>query len=541
MTTSASRAPSIPVVLVRLKLRLLRNRSRQRGGRFGLLLGTIAAVIGAVLGFTAAVSAGRNADPRLSRAFVVLGANAIALGWALLPLLFFGTDETLDPSRLQLLPLERRPLMTGLLVSSLLGYAPFAVLATLAGVVVGYGSGAAAPIVLVAVVLLALLCAAAARALATALAALLTSRRGRDVSIIVFTLFAVGIQLLRFVRLGHIDPAFWDRASNISQWLPPGMVGQAVFDAQAQHWARAIVELVPALVILPLLLAAWGRALERSLTIVASDSGSGKPARDPSRATPLLPRGIPFLRATAWGAVAAKELRYIVRDPRRKVLTLQRFVLGVGGPIWFALRAGTLAPGTVVVASLAGYLALAGAMNQFGFDGGALWLDIVAGNRIRDELVGKNFAVLVQILPVVFLGSVALAVVSGGWLYIPAALVIAAAGLGAGLAVANVVSVHYPARLPESKSPFGGGGGGQGCVTGLMYLLGVLVQGVLLAPVGIATGICLAVAPVGLLVVAPASAAYGFALWRAGTSMAERWAWWRQPELLLAVDQRRGV
>lgn len=180
-------------------------------------------------------------------------------------------------------------------------------------------------------------------------------------------------------------------------------------------------------------------------------------------------------------------------------------------------------------------------MNQFGFDGGALWLDIVAGNDIHAELLGKNIALAIQVLPVVLLGSVVLAAASGGWVYIPVALVIACAGLGAGLAVANVMSVRVPQRIPETKNPFGGGAGGQGCVTALLLLLGVLAQGVLLTPVVVATSVCVAEAPAALVVVAPACAVYGYVLWRAGIAMAERWAWWRQPELLLAVDPRRGA
>jgi hypothetical protein len=233
-------------------------------------------------------------------------------------------------------------------------------------------------------------------------------------------------------------------------------------------------------------------------------------------------------------------LRYVARDPRRKVAFAQLLVLGVGGPIWFAIRAGSLSPGSVLIASLAGYVALLGAANQFGFDGGALWIDIVAGNRIRDELVGKNAALLVQLLPIVLVSSVVLAAVSGGWLYVPVALVIATAGLGAGLAVANVMSVRFPQRVPETKSPFGGNAGGQGCVTTLVFFAGMIVQGVLLSPVAIASALCVAFWPTGLIIVAPACALYGYLLWRQGTAMAERWAWWRQPELLLAVDPRRG-
>ena len=541
MSAREAGAPRVPLVLVRLKLRLLRNRARQRNGTIGVVLGSAVACLGGLTGFIGTVVAGHATDPRVSRAVVVLGATVVLVGWALLPLLSFGTDETLDPARLQLLPLENRQLIRGLLLASFIGYAPFAVLLTLAGVVVGYGSGAAAVVTLAAVVLLALLSVATARALATALASTVTSRRGRDLVFVAGAVIAVSVQLVRFVHFDHIHIATWNRVSNIARWTPPGALGQAIVDARTGHVARSLLELVPALIALPLLLAAWGWALERSLTIVTGGSTTTRAANEPGHTSTLLPRWLPFLRPTAAGAVAAKELRYVARDPRRKVAFAQLLAFGIGAPVWFAVTQGSLSPKSVVIASLAGYLALIGATNQFGFDGGALWLDIVAGNRVRDELVGKNTALMVQVLPVVLIGSTVLAAVSGGWAYIPVALVVAAAGLGAGLGVANVISVRYPQRLPETKSPFGGGGGGQGCVTGLMLLIGVLIQAVLLTPVAIAVGVSAARWPAALVGVAPACALYGYALWRRGVAMAVRWAWWRQPELLLAVDPRRGA
>ncbi len=549
MNTRATTAPSIPVVLVRLKLRLLRNRYR-RSGALGMVLGAVVALLAGGFGFTMAFAGGHNTDPLLSRAFVLVGATVLLVAWALLPLLTFGVDETLDPARLQLLPLPRRPLMTGLLLSSLVGFAPFGVLVTVAGVIAGYASGAATIVVVVAAVLLVLLAAATARTLATALAATITSRRGRDLLVVVGAFLAIGVQLLRFVNYGNLDPHFWDSVSNVVAWFPPGMLGQAIVDAHTGHVGRSLLELVPALVALPLLLSVWGRALERSLTVVTG--GSTRPRRAaaaadesaaavPPARSALLPRHVPFLRPTPWGAVAGKELRYVARDPRRRVAVAQLVAFGVGVPLWIAIKSGHLPPGSVLFASFAGYLALLGALNQFGFDGGAFWLDVVAGNRIRDELVGKNFAVLVQVLPVVFFGSVVLAAFSGGWVYVPVALVVAAAGVGAGLAVANVVSVRFPQRLPESKSPFATRAGGQGCVTSLVFFVAMAVQGMLLAPVAIATAVCAAVAPVALIVVAPLCAAYGYALWRAGVGIAERSAWWRQPEMLLAIDPRRGM
>ena len=103
----------------------------------------------------------------------------------------FGTDETLDPARLQLLPLRRRPLMTGLLASSFVGFAPAAVILAVAGAVVGYGLGPSIVITVAAGVVLLVLCAATARMVTTLLASRLTSRRGRDAMVIIASFLAL--------------------------------------------------------------------------------------------------------------------------------------------------------------------------------------------------------------------------------------------------------------------------------------------------------------------------------------------------------------
>ena len=50
-----------------------------------------------------------------------------------MPLFFFGGDDTLDPTRLAMLPLRPRPLITALLTSSLVGVGPLFTLLVGAG------------------------------------------------------------------------------------------------------------------------------------------------------------------------------------------------------------------------------------------------------------------------------------------------------------------------------------------------------------------------------------------------------------------------
>jgi ABC-2 type transport system permease protein len=540
---AAAHQPSVPWLLVRLKVRLLRNRIRTARG--GVVNAVLSAVLGVVVGISAflliAASASAH-DSRLSRAILVLGSSALLLGWVVFPMITFGADETLDPARLQLLPLRRRPLMTGLLASSFIGFAPAAATLAIAGAVVGYGRGPWVVITALAGVGLLVLCAATARMVTTLLASRLTSRRGRDAMVIIAAFLALSVQGLRFVRFTSIDPELIDRLVNVFRWLPPGMLGHAILDANDGSYALAVVEILAPAALLPVVIAVWAAALDRSLTVVTGGMTVRKRERGPRRTgLALLFDRLPFVTPTAVGAVAARELRYVARDPKRKVVVINSLLLGLGGPLYFALRAGGgLAPGTVLLSSVAGFIALLGSMNQFGFEGGALWLDIVAGNVTHDELLGKNLALAVQVVPVMAIAGVALAIVSGGWLFLPGALVMGLGGLGARLAVANVASVRFPQRLADNRNPFAGGGAGQGCGTSMLITMCLFVQWIVLTPVAIA-GVIIALGGAAYtLALAPAVAVYGFMLWKVGLGMASRWAFWRQPELLLAVDPRRG-
>jgi ABC-2 type transport system permease protein len=535
-------APRIPLVLVRLKLRLARNNVvRTRGGRVGLVLGSTFGVIGAIVGFAIVAGSAGNDDPLIGRAVLVVGATVMFVAWVTFPLLTFGTDETLDPARLQLFPLARRPLMIGLLLCSLVGFAPAAASVTAAGAVAGYGRGLGLPIVVLDAVTLVLLCAAAARALSTALASRLSSRRGRDAIIVVASLLAVGFQALRFVRFGSIGRDLVETLVAVLRWTPPGMLGQSVADAHRGRLVVAVAEWAVPFALLPPLVRSWARSLDRSLTVVAGGSATPRRQRTHRTSLRLLFDRLP-LPATAMGGVAAKELRYVVRHPRLRVVLTNSVVFGIGGPIFLGVRAGaSLGPGSTLLASAAGYLAIFGGFNQFGVDGGALWTDAVSGVSPRAVLMGKNLASAIVALPIVTIAAIVLAAFSGGWIYIPGSVVLALAGLGAGLAVADVASVRFGLPLPERASPFARGGAGQGCTIALVLQLCLLVQLLLMVPIGIGGLVGGFGGSLWMLAVTPLCLAYGYAVWRGGLGMAARYATTHGPELLAAVHPRQSV
>ena len=531
---------NVPATLARLKARLLLNRARTtRGGIPQLLIAGALGAGAALFGAIAAISLAHSDDPRISVSTIVIGSTVLWLGWTFLPLLTFGTDETLDPARLQLLPVRRSPLMAGLLLSSVIGIIPLAAVVVLIATVAGYGEHGAFVVGIVAMALLLALCITSARTLSTVLSAGLSSRRGRDAAIVVASLLFLGLQSLRFVHLS-IGPSGFLHASHVLRWTPAGMLGQAVYDARAGHWLRAVVQLIPAALLVPLLLKVWADALDHSMTVVVDGaSRERRRGRREQAALPLVPRRTPWLASAPWGAVAARELRYFARDPRRKIMLLNAVIFGAGVPLYLSFRSNG-SHSVVLLSTLAGWVGVVMAMNQFGFDGAGAWTDAAAGDTTRSVLIGKNAALAMTILPVITVVAVVIAAITKGWIYIPAALLLGLGGLGAGFASADVVSVRFPMRLPEGGSPFsgfgGGGGGGQGLSRAFVLLGCSLAQNLLLGPIVAAAVVGAAVAPVSLVVTAPLCTAYGAALWWAGVKTAGRMAQWRLPELLRAID-----
>src|SRR4051794_12686051 len=312
-----------------------------------MAMGALFAFPIAIIGFGVLAFAGH--DGGAAQPVAVLGFSMLFISWVGIPLLGFGTDETLDPARLALLPLTPRQLMSGLLAASAIGIAPLATIVGLTGAIAGYGRFSLGLLVVAAAVVVEVaLCLAASRAVVTALAGLLRSRRGRDLMVILATLLALLPQLLRLAiepRAGQdpatITAADFAPAVRVLRWSPPGLAGQAMTDAAHGRVFAGAGEVVLAAAFVGLLLWWWSRSLERSTTTAEATGAAGAPRRKRGWRTagdrvrpgsPLLPRLAPWLPANRVGAVAAKDLRYGSREPRRRVQVL----MGVLVPL-FAL------------------------------------------------------------------------------------------------------------------------------------------------------------------------------------------------------------
>lgn len=281
--------PGVPRLLVRLKVRLLRNRARaQRYGTVFLVGSVVAALVFGLYGAVAVATLVTADDAFVGRGTLVIGATLFTLAWTALPLITFGADESLDPARLTLLPLHRDPLMRGLLLASLVGPAPAFALLVLLGAVIGFAGTSLA--VVPVVVLLVLFTVALARTVSTLLAATLASRKARDAVVIILPLFFLSLQALRFVNLTFLGEEEVNRISDVLAWLPPGMLGQAVYDAGGGDHIQALLRLLPAMALLPALVWVWGKALDRTLTTVSTGETSSRRRRPRA---PVPPGGRP--------------------------------------------------------------------------------------------------------------------------------------------------------------------------------------------------------------------------------------------------------
>ena len=77
----------------------------------------------------------------------------------------------------------------------------------------------------------------------------------------------------------------------------------------------------------------------------------------------------------------------------------------------------------MVLSSLAmAFLASQNSLNQFGFDGAAYWTQVAAGADPRGDLAGRNLASMLTGTLTTAVLALVLALVTGGWLYVPVAL-----------------------------------------------------------------------------------------------------------------------
>ncbi|AJP02517.1 transporter [Streptomyces cyaneogriseus subsp. noncyanogenus] len=530
---SGARTSLTPVV-VRLKLSLLRNGLRQSSGRRAAYIASVVVtLLFAALQLIGLIALRGHAH---AESLIVLLVAVLALGWAVMPLFFPSGDETLDPTRLVMLPLRPRPLVRALLTASLVGIGPLFTLCVFAGSVIAIARGGAAFAVgAVGAVLALLACVALARAVAAANVRLLTSRKGRDLAVLSGLVVAVGAQVVNFgaQRVGASGLGELDPLGAVLRWVPPASAIGAADSVSDGAYGVAAAQLALSAAALAALLWVWARHLTRLMT---SPDGSTlqageRPARE--RGSSGLARLLPPGRT---GTVMERSLRYVWRDPKTKAAWVTSLAIGLIVPVFNAWQ-GT---GSVYFACFAAGMLGIQMYNQFGQDTSAFWMVAMTISSPRDayvELRARAFALLLITLPYATVVTVVTTAMLGDWRALPEALGLSFALLGAMLATGAWTSARFPYSIPQEG--YKNVAPGQTGLAWISIFGGMVAAALLCAPV-IALTIWLNVsagAGSWAWLLLPGGAAYGAGLTVAGLRLAAPRTAGRLPEILAAVSK----
>ncbi|KUL53889.1 hypothetical protein [Streptomyces sp. NRRL S-1521] len=534
MTAAPSDATALTPVLVRLKLSLLRNGLRQSAGRRAAYIASVAfALLFAALQLLGLVLLRGD---RHAATVCVLLVGVLALGWAVMPLFFPSGDETLDPTRLVMLPLRPGPLVRALLVASLVGIGPLFTLCLATGAAIALAHGVAGAVTgVLATALALLLCVALARAVAAANIRLLTSRKGRDLAVLSGLVIAVGAQLVNFgaQRLGSSGPSTLDPAADVVRWVPPAAALGAVDSVSEGAYVTGAAQLALSAAALAGLLALWRRSLTRLMTTPdGSTLGAAGPEKGASRASGALGALLPAGRT---GTVMERGLRYVWRDPKTKAAWVTSLAIGLIVPVFNALQ-GT---GSVYFACFAAGMLGVLMYNQFGQDTSAFWMVAMTISTTRDayvELRGRALALLLVTVPYAVLVCVLTTAMLGDWPALAEVVGLSFALLGAMLATGAWTSARFPYSIPQEG--YKNVAPGQAGLAWISIFGGMVAAALICAPV-LACTIWLHAAGVAAWswVLLPVGAVYGYGVAELGVRTAAPRVARRLPEILVAVSK----
>ncbi len=545
-------------VFASLKWRLLRNgwrrTTRSPLAALGFAMSMLASLAGATAGFIVFSSlrwpradlriAGRDLgfvnDPAQVHRVIVLGAALMVVGWWFAPLVSGGVDETVDPTRLVLLPLTRTEIRRGQIVAGFIGMAPIAMIIWALGMIVGMSrSPAGMVIVILGALVLPLGGLVGSRALATSLARMTRTRRGGDVAGLIAaaggaTVFAV-LQVARFIGLKDLDPLV-----DVLRWTPPGMVGAALEGASRGEVLVPALELVPLALVIAVAGWWWTRQLDALLTNTARAQASDPIYREEGSIAIFsgLRRRLPHSSA---GAALAREVVYLRRSPSRRAALISGSLLGVVYVVVFVQPLHFDAGRQVLAAPLAMLFSVQFAGNQLGVDPTSFWLDVVTGAPPMARFVGRQLLAGVTLFVPVALSAIGLAAWGGAWVECIAALVATTVMLPSVTAVGSMASPWLAVPIPDSGNPFSNRQtlGGNGCMAGLVGFTFMLLVACLIVPIELGLNWSFHDGqPLWTILILGAAVALNAVVWRTATRRAARGLVRRELIVLDRLDAR---
>ena len=524
--------------IVRLKWQLLRNGLLCSTPQLvGLILASVYG-LGVLSGAIVGLIALRFELPSdAARTAITVGGSALTLGWALLPVIASGIDETLDPARFATFAVPRRQLVLGLLLSSLVSIpAVVTTILALATVITWSRSVLAVLVAPLAAAVGVLTCVALSRVTSTAFSVMTRSRRGKEMVSVLLLLVSVGIAVGSSSIMERLSaPGLLAHVADVLGWTPLGLAWSAPADIVDGAIGSGLLRLALATVFLMVALRAWDSLLRGALENPRATSGGRVSARASSRGKGLGWFG--RMPATPSGAVAARSITSWRRDPRYVSAVALMLLLPLG--LLLSPLTGGSSAWSLAMAPTAGFLLGWSMHNDIAYDGTAFWVHVATGVSGRADRVGR-------LAPTAMVGSVLLpgyaalsCALTGRWSLWPAVFGIGLGFLFSGFGVASVMSVLKPYPVPgPGENPFGAPPGSSALTVVVQAVAGTAVFVLNLPLLAIGIGALLGYVWLGwlclVLAVVLGSAALSLGTWW-GAKLYER----RAPELLADLARIR--
>ena len=468
-----------PLIAVRLRSQLSALRSSPWAMVGYILL--VLMLLPLFVGLTVGLSYLRFLPDVRSPLMLTAGA-VLVLVWTFGSVVFFAMDDSVSPQRLVLFPLRSRDLLVPLLVSDLLTLPGVFTLLVCCGFMIGWATDPLLTITGIASTALGVVTGMlAGRILVTSLSRWLAARRSRDLLYVVLLLGLIAISwggplLSRGMFNLDLNREAIELVGDAAGWSPMGWAWSLPADLAAGRSGVAALRLALALVLLAAMIWLWSRQLDRALTSPLPSAGGGAP----TVSSPWLDRLFPPNPA---GAIAARNLRYLRRDPRRFASVLVIMATPFFVVFMNMVRDEKLIPEFLwLVAALATWMGGISALQDTPMDGSALWLHAVSGIRGFEDRLGRLMA-----NSLIYGGTFAMTMVLastllGAWGVFPFAF-----GLGLGTLIANqgmsllISSFLNGTAPPPGTNPFASTSKGQGAAF-LASVLQMIGSAILLLP-----------------------------------------------------------
>ncbi|MPV48992.1 transporter [Pseudactinotalea sp. HY160] len=483
--------------LLQLRARMLVNSLKRETWRLVLTLLGVAYGLGVVALLAVAAFLLRDAAPESKALGVLAGGIVLTAGAAIVPLLAFGVDDSLDPARFALFTTASTRLAVGLALAGAISLpAIFIGLGSLVVTILWSTSILTAVAWLVSGAIGLATCLLLARVTTTAAATWLRSRRGRDalavISLVVFFTVVLVPTLGDRLDWGGAVRAL-EPAAGILAWSPFGAAWAVTGAIATGSVGTALAHLVVALAWAGLLLWAWRRLLGPAM--VARAEAAAHRRRSMTGGYTLPERlSDTFRLPPPAAAVAARCLRYWRSDPRYVSIAVGSMFIPV--MIVFLAEVGQAGDVAVMAPILFALFAAWSVHDDTAHDSTALWMHVSAGISGVHDRMGRAIAALAWLVPAGIALTVTACALTGRWESLPAVLGATLGILLAGLAVSMCASglLVYPAQ-PPGASPFSTNGMGSVGLTLLAQTVTGIATLALSLPVIVTTLLGFFVAP----------------------------------------------